>query len=516
MPVVLVVPEGVAASLNAKEILENSISLRQVPQASGYSVSLEYSKPEITTVVVISDPEAISPRSLRNLISQSRLLTQTQRAIAFIPGSGSRPVLATGAVAYAFNGLALHLAGGLDTQLPISAIGLDAQFRLAGRAVESVAIGCSEIVRPAQIPLSSYLKVLSKNVTSTLQAGYLAPLFAGIVNHSLRLTDTDCSTLDLQRSPGGDHELSLGHAAGAFEGAQIVRDWSLSLESIKTGKLLSSRSRRIPDRRLPYFDLFIDEIWQATGIDSTTRESLECAFSDVISSNLPEVTFCFCSADERATKRAESIAAQLTEPISWWDPDTRSFRQKSDPDSDWQLSSASTDEMARASCIAYSIGLQAREIPWIQNSPSILITDFTTVEIVPQVKSDWVGYADNTSFAGPAAGLFAETILRADIFIVDSVCQRDFLLGALSAVLRINPYTYDEDPSLSTLISIEDGVQAALASIAHPIRPFEHVLNTAEYERSPYALADEGSLFGASALTKVLKKTGSLRRGSKK
>lgn len=493
MRVLLVVPPTFTLPAAVTDKLGKDAVIRKVPESPKQAVDLEVPEPESSTVIVLTDPDAIDAAQLGTLMEQAIGAAAAGQGAAFVPGVGITPVLATAAAAYAFDGHAVHLAGGLDPNLPLSALGLDTQFRLAGRAVETVSIGSPAVTHPTKLPLSSYLRVLTTNLTSTVQAGYLAPLFAGIVDHSLRATSTDTSALDLQRSPGGDDQPLLEHPSGAFDGAQTLRNWGQSLSTIESVKFVTSEARRIPDRRLPHFDHFIDEVWAATGIDPAQRTMLETAFADVVRSGRPQITFSLRADDEAAMARFKSIATALTEPLYWWDPDTHTLRERPTQESDWSESSSSIESAGHDTAINYVIGVQAREVPWVQTSPSILIADFTTTDLISQLSPEWVGHSTLSPFGGPNTVLFKETILRADSLIAASVTQRDFLLGAMAAVHRLDQYTYDEDPSLASLISIEDGTQAALAAIDRPVHPFEQVRTTPEYKRSPHATLAKSS-----------------------
>ncbi len=53
-----------------------------------------------------------------------------------------------------------------------------------------------------------------------------------------------------------------------------------------------------------------------------------------------------------------------------------------------------------------------------------------------------------------ATAVLNEQLLRGDFFLCASEKQRDFWLGQLSALGRVNPLTYDEDPTLRSLISV--------------------------------------------------------------
>jgi glycosyltransferase involved in cell wall biosynthesis len=51
-------------------------------------------------------------------------------------------------------------------------------------------------------------------------------------------------------------------------------------------------------------------------------------------------------------------------------------------------------------------------------------------------------------------GVLNEQLERADFFLCASMRQRDFWLGSLAALGRVNPATYDEDETLSSLVAV--------------------------------------------------------------
>ena len=55
---------------------------------------------------------------------------------------------------------------------------------------------------------------------------------------------------------------------------------------------------------------------------------------------------------------------------------------------------------------------------------------------------------------GEVAAIVNEQLLRGDFFLCASDRQRDFWLGHLAALGRVNPRTYDADPSLDALIAV--------------------------------------------------------------
>lgn len=488
MRVLLITPRSFDIPAQLLQALGNPTVLHAT-QHDTVATNLELPQAE-GIIFLLASPQLVDLALIKDLYTYAQAAHAEGKNVAFVPGQGEEKVLATAAAAYAFDAKAVHLAGGFDSTLTAVTLGIDMQVRLGGRAHTIVRCGHKAITGIPEVDSLDYLKILTKNLTSTRQAPYLAPLFTGIIDHSLRVTGTDTSVLDLQRSPGGDEIPTLSHPAGALRGAQTIRLWGEALQAIETSKYIVSESRRIPDRRMPYLDAFVDEIWASTGIPSAQRELLELAFSDLAPTQ-PSIAVAAPSNSDRALSRLHDVANIITEPLYWWDPHEVALYEREE--NGWKESTETIDDIGKAISILYAIESSVREIPWAGHSPCVFISDLSTLNLAEQLTGDWVGLCDAGAFSGSSAQRLYETLLRADHVITDSQVQRDFVLGALAGLHRIDQYTYDEDHSLDTLVSVEQGTSAALNALNRPIHPLGRVRTTPEYERSPFATLAESS-----------------------
>lgn len=100
-------------------------------------------------------------------------------------------------------------------------------------------------------------------------------------------------------------------------------------------------------------------------------------------------------------------------------------------------------------------GLVLHTFPWLRDSRKVLVVDIYNpfhLEQLEQGKND-----DDLSRARTVSECVTalnDQLRRGDFFLCASAKQRDFWLGQLSAVGRINPRTYDDDESLESLIAI--------------------------------------------------------------
>jgi len=104
-----------------------------------------------------------------------------------------------------------------------------------------------------------------------------------------------------------------------------------------------------------------------------------------------------------------------------------------------------------------------------------------TIEHLEQTRARAI--AGDTAVIGEAAGVLAvqnAQLAHGDFFICASEVQRDFWIGALHAMGRVNPRTYAADPTLRTLVDVVpfglpdddfDATAAALPPVLKGVRP---------------------------------------------
>lgn len=99
--------------------------------------------------------------------------------------------------------------------------------------------------------------------------------------------------------------------------------------------------------------------------------------------------------------------------------------------------------------------------PWIVKTDKILVADIYDpmhLEVLEQLKA--VPYGRRYLETLDVTSVMNEQLTRADFLICASDKQRDFWLGQMAALGRLNPFTYDNDSSLRNLIdSVPFGVQ---------------------------------------------------------
>lgn len=102
--------------------------------------------------------------------------------------------------------------------------------------------------------------------------------------------------------------------------------------------------------------------------------------------------------------------------------------------------------------------------PWIGATDKIIVADIYDpmhLENLEQMKDREL--VDRLHMSTDVTTVLNEQIMRADFMVCASEKQRDFWMGQLAAMGRINPATYDQDSSLRSLIDVVSfGVQDAV------------------------------------------------------
>ncbi|SDS28335.1 glycosyltransferase family 4 protein [Microterricola viridarii] len=125
---------------------------------------------------------------------------------------------------------------------------------------------------------------------------------------------------------------------------------------------------------------------------------------------------------------------------------------------DFPVFFASSDELrahADWSDVIVFQGHVLASFPWLSDERYILVADIYDpmhLEVLEQVKA--LPEADRLHVSLQTAEVLNAQIERSDYMLCASEKQRDFWLGQLAALCRINPYTYDQDASLRSLLGV--------------------------------------------------------------
>ena len=305
------------------------------------------------------------------------------------------------------------------------------------------------------------LLAMYKNYDDDTLARALPAAMALAVRRSLARTGTDATTLDLQRSPGGDDVGTLEIPKMALTGPYAIDYFVEQLPSlIETRRDLQARRRRT-DRDL--FPLFREAIEPALGMPSyvAAHEILVRAFG--IEPHFRARQRVLVVTGEPLGERMAGPAIRAWEIAKALSPDhdlvlvsTVGARVKHPG---FQVKAAGGGRQLRkhtdwADVIVFQ-GLLLDMAPWLFDSDKILVADVYDPMHLEQLEQ-----AKDLGVDGRATALLETTrilndqLRRADYVLCASEKQRDFWLGQLAGQGRVNAPVYDEDESLRSLIAV--------------------------------------------------------------
>jgi len=128
------------------------------------------------------------------------------------------------------------------------------------------------------------------------------------------------------------------------------------------------------------------------------------------------------------------------------------------PGAPFPVDAVDDDELAEAErwCDVFVFqGWLVHNRPFLLGSDKVLVADVYDplhLEQLEQGRDD--GRRGRLLAVQSATAVLNEQLIRGDFFVCASEKQRDFWLGQLSALGRVNPVTYDEDETLRSLIAV--------------------------------------------------------------
>ncbi|TFB74346.1 glycosyltransferase [Cryobacterium glaciale] len=104
-----------------------------------------------------------------------------------------------------------------------------------------------------------------------------------------------------------------------------------------------------------------------------------------------------------------------------------------------------------------------RSHPWLKSCEAIIVADiYDPLHLEQLEQGKDFPKADRYAIALDSIEVMNDQMERADFMLCASEKQRDFWLGQLAGLARINPATYDQDPSLRSLLAVAPfGIQEA-------------------------------------------------------
>ncbi|WP_312347634.1 hypothetical protein [Actinomyces sp.] len=361
--------------------------------------------------------------------------------------------------------LLTDVGGAHRFQDPVTAL-LDVQWRLTLLGHDVVAEegpaprGWVPGTTSAQIQrLRGLLTMFDTNLAMPLR-GHLLPLLQLLaVSVPLARSGTDTTALDLQRSPGGDDIGTITVPTSGLAGAWAV-DGALDDLPDTTGvREYVQDIRRAPDRALlPLIRQALPDLLSATGADGVEIERMthDLALDDVLGEPLHVL---FVAPEEGpARSRCDAVSTRLGEQALVRVTTTPHETTTEGPNA---VPGWIHEQTAWADVIVL-VGTTLDDAPgaWFSSVP--IAADLSTFDI-----PGWLMTGPRTKYRAQALD---ELMRRADFVLAADQVQRDILLGALAGTERVNAAVYDDDPSLTSLVTVDATGDALVRFCLRPIR----------------------------------------------
>ncbi|MCL2454419.1 MAG: glycosyltransferase [Micrococcales bacterium] len=304
------------------------------------------------------------------------------------------------------------------------------------------------------------LMSLYKNLDNESLAKALPAAMALSVRRSFARTGTDTTMLDLQRSPGGDKEERVELARMALTGPFAVDFFVDQIAGLAADRADLQGRRRCSDREL--FPLFRQALEPAYSVPSyvSAHEALVRAFG--IDQHFTTRLHVLVVTGEPLTDRlagpairAREIAAALSV-----EHDVRlvTTREVTLTDPRFSIEHVRPRDMRQVTDWADVIvfqGFLLEGARWLLREPKILVADvYDPMHLEQLEQGKDLGPEGRRAQVENVTRILNEQLRRADMLMCASEKQRDFWLGQLAGVGRVNPTVYDEDASLDNLIRI--------------------------------------------------------------
>ena len=304
------------------------------------------------------------------------------------------------------------------------------------------------------------LLAMYKNYDDVSLAKALPAAMALTVRRSIARAGLDASSLDLQRSPGGDDVGSLDVPKLALSGAFAIDYFVDQLPSLLTSRREIQGRRRRSDREM--FPLFREAIEPAYGMPSylAAHEVLIEAFG---------IVEHFTSRHRILVVTGEPLLDRMAGPaIRAWEiakalAPEHEVRLASTggvkvEHPDFEVLAAGGSALRKLTDWADVIifqGFLLEAAPWLRDSSKIIVADVYDpfhLEQLEQARD--LGSEGRANSIRETTRVLNEQLRRADFLLCASAKQRDFWLGQLAGQGRVNATVYDEDQSLDSLISV--------------------------------------------------------------
>ncbi|WP_196250841.1 glycosyltransferase [Cellulomonas sp. JZ18] len=304
------------------------------------------------------------------------------------------------------------------------------------------------------------LMSLYKNLDDASLARALPAAMALSVRRSVARTGTDATVLDLQRSPGGEDEDTLTLPKMALTGPFAIDYLVEQMPGLAATRAELQTRRRRTDREL--FPLFRRALEPAYPHPAYVRghDALVEAFG--IAGHFVSRLRVLVVTGEPLTERIAGPAIRAWEIAAALSADHEvrlvSSRGAEVSDPRFSVEHVRPKELRQVTDWADVIVFQGFLLDgarWLHRSKQILVADvYDPMHLEQLEQARDLGPEGRRAQVRAVTQVLNDQLRRADFLLCASEKQRDFWLGQLAGVGRVNPAVYDEDASLDNLISI--------------------------------------------------------------
>jgi hypothetical protein len=306
------------------------------------------------------------------------------------------------------------------------------------------------------------LYTIYKNYDDENLARFLGPALALAVRRGVVLGGDDSTSLDLERTPPSPDEdpyatVSKTTLASTYAVDAFVRE----LGSLHRSRIEIQKGRRrgdtellrlfgmpmIPNIPAPDFVRDFDTVSEAFAVDVpfSRRQRVLVLTPDILTSRL-------AGPGIRALHIAQALAAEHDVVLA-----TTAGGDLTRPD--FQVRTVTTApamaELERWADVIVFQGDLMQKYPVLRTTAKPVVVDMYDpfhLEQLEQAKD--LGESRRRDVVQTATAVLNEQLARGDFFLCASVKQRDFWLGQMAALGRLNPAVYDQDETLGSLIAV--------------------------------------------------------------
>lgn len=304
------------------------------------------------------------------------------------------------------------------------------------------------------------LMALYKNLEPASLDRVLGPAIALAIRRTLTLGGADAEALDLQRAPGGDAEPTLTLNKVALAGAFAIDAFVAALPALAESRADLQQRRVVRDYQLSGL---MGNIIEPAIPNERYLEGHAALVQAFGISRMYE-------ADQRILiVTGDPLAAKMAGPA------IRAFHMAAELAGEHQVRLVSTQgceisdprfaclhrshEQLRADVAWCDIvifqGFLLLRAPWIAETDRIIVVDLYDPMHVEQLEQTRGGtLLGRERNVQSTTEMLNSQLRRGDFFLCASDIQRHFWLGQLAAMERLNPQTYDRDPTLRALIDV--------------------------------------------------------------